>query len=998
MELELPVSEQDMLRLISDYVFTSKYARYLPDKKRRETWNEAVDRVHDMHARKFAHLPQDDLSEIRWAFDMVKDRRALPSMRSLQFGGKAIEAHHEKIYNCAMCHVNSMKRFSEIFYMLLCGCGVGFSLMPQFIDQLPPLIEGYSVGTAVHVIGDSIEGWADSVDVLLQSFVEGNEWSGKWVVFDASNVREEGAPIVTGGGKAPGPAGLLAALEKIRALLWEVRESGDPRLRSIHCYDIICHMSDAVLSGGVRRSATLALFAPDDDEMMLAKTGDWLTENPQRARSNNSVMLLRNHTSLEQFQSIMEATREWGEPGFVFVDDLDVVINPCVTGDTWVMTAGGPRRVIDLVGVHTVVQVDGEYHTSPNGFWKTGTRDVYTLSTKEGYSLNLTTNHKVLLESGKWVEAGDLRDGDKIVLNNHDIAPSWGGDGSKEDGYLVGHFLGDGTWEGTTARLCSWGDNDAEVAVREFIGRQVGREWRPQLAGSYFVNDRGVVAKYLEPRTKTISDAIQTASSAFNVGLLQGLFDTDGHVEGSSTGGGISIRLSQSNFDFLADVQRILLRMGIRSKINMAREAGPRLLPNGSGELQAYDCKTSWRLIITSDCDRFMKYVGFRNSDKTDKYTSIRSMMSRGFYEKPFVATFSALEHIGEVDVYDITVPDVHAFDANGLYVHNCAEVGVIPFTDLGESGFQMCNLSTVVGSKVVTPEDFYEAAKAAAIIGTLQASYTDFTYLSPAAREITEKEALLGVSITAMMDNPDVLLSPTHQSAAADIVVKTNRRWAAKLGINPSPRCCVLKPEGTSTLAVRSMASGIHASKHRHMFRRVQANKNEPVYRFFKQFNPALCEPSVWSANDTDDVITFPIKVADHAIIQDDLDAISHLEIIKSTYANWVLPGTQDNLKPVTHNISATVTVRDDEWEPVTEFLYENRHNYAAVSFLSDDGDTKYEQAPMQAVRTDEDRQRFLELAAQVFPIDYELMEEHEDNTTHTQEASCAGGSCDLR
>jgi ribonucleoside-diphosphate reductase alpha chain len=260
----------------------------------------------------------------------------------------------------------------------------------------------------------------------------------------------------------------------------------------------------------------------------------------------------------------------------------------------------------------------------------------------------------------------------------------------------VGHFLGDGTWDYNRARLCSWGETEGEKAVRKFIGG----DWKRQASGAYFRSDVTSISDYLEVGgTKTISDTIQTASSAFYAGFLRGLFDTDGHIEGSPLEGGISIRLSQSNYEFLADIQRMLLRMGIRSKINMAREAGPRSMPDGHGGYKEYETKTNWRLIITSDCDRYMKYVGFVNTDKTNKFNSLKKQMTRGFYQKPFAVTFESLEYIGKEDVYDVTVSDVHAFDANGLYVHNCGEIW------LEEYG--CCDLGSLVLPRFVDNDEF---------------------------------------------------------------------------------------------------------------------------------------------------------------------------------------------------------------------------------------------------------------------------------------------------
>jgi ribonucleoside-triphosphate reductase len=657
-EEEANTNWPDMLDEISKFVFTSKYARYLEDEKRRETWDEAVSRVEDMHLKKFKQLDPKYLAEIEWAFNKVRDKIVVPSMRSMQFGGAAVEAHNARIYNCAVRHIDSIRSFSEVFYLLLCGCGVGIGLTEKYLSRLPNLVgPGDKTGSVlVYTIEDSIEGWADSIEALLNCYFSGNAYSGRKIVFDYSKIRPAGEKLKTSGGKAPGHEGLKAAHIKIKALLDKIIEQdGYARMRSIDVYDILMHTADAVLSGGVRRSATSVMFEKDDVLMLTAKVGNWHEENPQRGRSNNSVLLIRDELTKQELQQIIDMTREWGEPGFVFAETKDVLYNPCF-------------------------------------------------------------------------------------------------------------------------------------------------------------------------------------------------------------------------------------------------------------------------------------------------------------------------------------------------------EVSFIPVDD-GVCGVQFCNLTSINGSKIKNGWDYMEAARAATIIGTLQATYTDFPYLGNMAKKLTEDESLLGVSMTAMMDNPDVLCSPTYQKQAATVVKETNARWAGILGINPATRCTVVKPEGSSTLALGSMSSGIHGAHARYMFRRIQMNKLDNVYKFFKQYNPHLCEPSVWSANGTDDVVTFPIVVPEKTVLKADLNAIQHLNIIKSTQQNWIVPGTADhNKKPIHHNVSCTVIVKPEEWEEVIDYLYENKGSFAAVSFISDSGDKDYAQAPNEAVSSDEDWERFESMLKNYIPINYEYMTEETDETSLMQEASCAGNNCEVR
>ena len=325
---------------MSEYVRYAKYAKYIKSKKRRETWDEQIDRMRDMHEQKFGVLLQPIQKEIDFAFKLVRNKRLLGSQRALQFSGSPILKREAKIYNCTASYADRPDFFKEALYLLLCGCGVGFSVQKHHVAKLPT-VASPTKGKKEFVIPDSIEGWSDALNVLLSSYFtiarkipiydleyEMDSVSGYDIEFDYSVIRPEGSPL-SWGGVAPGPAGLKASLDKIKALLDDVVANGETQLRPIHVYDILMHASDAVLAGGVRRSATICLFSPDDDEMATAKTGDWFNTNPQRGRSNNSALLIRNQTTPEMFNKLMQSVKEFGEPGFIFADDTEFLINPC---------------------------------------------------------------------------------------------------------------------------------------------------------------------------------------------------------------------------------------------------------------------------------------------------------------------------------------------------------------------------------------------------------------------------------------------------------------------------------------------------------------------------------------------------------------------------------------------------------------------------------------------------------------------------------------------
>ena len=319
---------------LQEYTRIAKYAKYLPEEKRRETWIEQVQRVFDMHREHFKDIPEVhkyiDEAEIA-----VRRKEVLGSQRVLQFGGDPIFQHNARLYNCAFGHINRPRAFQELMYLLLCGCGVGFSVQEHHVEQLPPVRQLYR-GEKTFVVPDTIEGWADAIGVLVKSYfartrgVPGSpQYRGHRINFDYSLIRPVGSPL-SSGSKAPGPDGLRRSLELIRRIFDNALEGKtQAALRPIQVYDIIMHAADAVISGGVRRSATIALFSPHDQEMATAKTGRWQLENPQRGRSNNSALLVRDETSKQDFNQLMEWVREYGEPGFIWAEDSECGFNPC---------------------------------------------------------------------------------------------------------------------------------------------------------------------------------------------------------------------------------------------------------------------------------------------------------------------------------------------------------------------------------------------------------------------------------------------------------------------------------------------------------------------------------------------------------------------------------------------------------------------------------------------------------------------------------------------
>ena len=339
----------------------------------------------------------------------------------------------------------------------------------------------------------------------------------------------------------------------------------------------------------------------------------------------------------------------------------------------------------------------------------------------------------------------------------------------------------------------------------------------------------------------------------------------------------------------------------------------------------------------------------------------------------------------------------VFANDSRQL-LNPCFEINFIPETEDEVCGVQFCNLTSINGALTDSKDKFLLHSRHASLIGTLQAGYLDFPYLSRAAKKVTEQEALLGVSITGLMDNPDILLDKSNQKEAAIAAVEENEIWAKKIGINPAARVTCVKPEGTSSI-VLGAASGIHPHHSRKYFRRIQCNKLDNIYNFFKIYNPELCEESVWSANKTDDVLTFPIVIPEGAMVKEDLTAIKHLDIIRETQENWVDYGTSKyNKKNIKHSVSCTVLVEENEWDKVIDYLYNNRNFFTAVSLLPKSGGKIYKQAPMEAVLTKEDEQTFNRLEKELEKVDYTKLEEQSDETKLQDEIACGGNGCELK
>jgi ribonucleoside-diphosphate reductase alpha chain len=613
-------------RILSDITVYMKYAKYRPELKRRETWQELVTRNMDMHIKTYPQLEE----EIRENYKFVYDKKVLPSMRSMQFAGKPIELSPNRIYNCAFAPMDDWRVFSEIMFLLLGGTGVGYSVQQHHVDALPEIRKPSSDKTRRFLIGDSIEGWADAVSVIVKAYFFG----GSKPVFDFRDIREKGARLVTSGGKAPGPQPLKECLIKIEGIL-DSKKDGE-KLKPIEVHDIVCHIADAVLAGGIRRAALICLFSANDEQMISCKSGAWWETNPQRGRANNSAVLMRHKITKDYFMDLwkrIEASGA-GEPGIYLSNDKDWGTNPC-----------------------------------------------------------------------------------------------------------------------------------CEIALRPF----------------------------------------------------------------------------------------------------------------------------------------------------------------------------------------------------------------------------QFCNLCEVNVSDVVDQTDLNERVKAASFIGTLQAGYTDFHYLRPIWQRTTEKDALIGVSMTGIGSGAVLKLD---MKESAKVVKAENRRVAEILKINVSARTTTVKPAGTTSLALGT-SSGIHAWHNDYYIRRVRVGKNESMYTHLLINHPELIEDEYFRPHDTA-VIGIPQKAPDTAIFRTE-SPIQLLERVKKVHGEWIKPGHRSGNN--SHNVSATISIREHEWKAVGEWMWENKEFYNGLSVLPYDGGT-YIQAPFE----DCTKERYEELLKTLSDVDLSKVVEMEDMTDLSGELACAGGACEVK
>lgn len=982
---------------LQQFQFFDKYSRFNYDYGRRETWIETVDRTVDfLYELAGDRLPMETYNRVR---SSILNMQAMPSMRMLAMAGAAARRNNVAIYNCSYQPVESIDSFVEALIISMSGCGVGFSVERQYVENFPRVKRQTGKMQPTFTVPDSAEGWAEALRIGLETWFDGGD-----IRFELSQLRAAGAALKIKGGRASGPEPLRVMLDFVRSRVLARQGSF---LRPIDAHDMMCAVGNAAVSGGVRRTAMISLFDYDDDEMRLSKNGDFERDNSQRWNANNSAVWpdggFTQVEFMHQFLEMVDSGR--GEPGIFNREAANSMrperrqsalfgTNPCVTGDTWVLTDQGPRQVSQLVGVPHTTIVDGQrYETTEQGFWETGVKPVLRLRTKEGHTLRLTANHKVLavpyisrkIERPEWVEAGTLRPGDQIKIHNH-REMNWEGDGSFEEGWLLGSLVGDGTFDQKQARLSFWGEHRGIMAERAVTMLRQTVPTRSDLRGfnqedheRTLVGSAGLrdlAADYgIYRNMKVITPMIEQASSAFYRGFLQGLFDADGTVIGTQTKG-VSVRLAQSDAELLEATQRMLLRLGISATLyTQRRPAGMRQLPDGRGGVQEYACRADHELVISNDnLQIFAELIGFSDPAKRERLETKLAGYKRVPNHERFVVTVESIEPDGEEMVYDCSVPDINAFDANGLYVHNCGEIVLRPW--------QFCNLTAAVARRNDDFETLRDKVEVATIIGSIQSMATNFPGLRPMWQANCAEERLLGVDITGQMDSP-VAQDPAVKAQLRDIATEVNRQTSQQLGINQSASITCVKPSGNSSQLL-DCASGLHSRWAPYYVRNVRVASHSPLFKVLRDAGvPMDPENGQTPENANTWVIHFPVKAPEGAVTRKDRSAVEQCEF-------WL----QNKLYWTDHNPSCTITYKPDEVLDVMRWVWEHREQIGGLSFLPS-FDANYAQMPYVEI----DQSEYERLAAAFPEIDFSKVYryEEEDLTNAAQELACMSGSCEI-
>lgn len=1020
--------------ILFEVIYLRTYSRWLPERKRRETWQETVERVVEYNISLYQGpaKKEDLIKEAELMYDKVFNLEVLPAGRSLWIGGtEASQKYSESNFNCSALVIKKLEDFCDIFHLLMCGCGVGYRILKEDVAKLPSLNWNFNIvhedylpvhpaqrledtiyqkennSTIRITVGDSKKAWVDALRYFLHT-LESSKGGQVDILFNYNSVRPSGERIKTFGGRAAGPSGLQDMFSCIERVVKEKEGILNP----VACMDIANMIAKNVLVGGTRRSAQIALGSPDDEEFITAKRnlytkvdGKWIKDSSKehRTMSNNSVTFT-SKPSLEEIKNIFSNIKNNGEPGFF---NLEAALerrpnantaNPCLTKEAWISTSSGPKQIKDLIGTPFKAQLGSDSYNS-KGFFKTGFKEIFVLDTEEGFRLNLTSNHKMLTKDG-WKEAKDLVKGDYLVIDKG--VGDWSGIGSFDQGWILGNLIGDGCFSRSARENSSdlgilryWGplkeqlaDGALAIVTKEVVHRS-DLKVVPNKINKYNQIACTGIAKLasnfnITPDNKACTPELENTSSNFHKGFLRGIFDADGSPQGSLEKG-YSVRLSQVNKETLSACQRMLLRLGIKSTIYWNRsESGLKPLPDGKGGKKEYFCQSISELIISrEDIIKFHNLVGFSDTDKSKRLDGMVNSYTRIPYKSSSYVRFKSLEFIGFDDVYDCTVEEVHRFNANGLVAHNCLE---ILLDDYG-----VCNLSTVILSShiengVLDLSKLTESLQLATRIGMRQ---TNVSLSLSHWNEVQKRDRLTGVSITGFMDAMDSLGISFYGSkelleSMNEIANQEARDYAFEMRIPTPLLVTAIKPEGTLSL-LPTVSPGLHRSYAPYYIRRVRVSQLDPVCKALQSLGVPN-EPDATKSSSGRIVFSFPINSGAKIAANDEsaIDQFNRYLMMQKYYTD--------------HNSSCTLTVGGSEWEEILQAVYDNWNDVVACAFLPKD-DMSYPQMPLEAIT----KEQYMEMIS-TFPNlsnlaaivnKFELEEAEEDELV---DEACSTGSCPIR
>ena len=949
--MQLPTDYQN-------YIGKSRYARFLDSEGRRENWDETVDRYLDyfegeLDIHHAYRISQTLRSEVR---DAILNLHVMPSMRALMTAGEAARRENMATYNCSYLPIDRPKAFAEALYILMCGTGVGFSAERQVIKQLPDVPEKLSKSEHLIVVQDSKLGWAEAFYELILSL-----YSGYIPKFDTSLVRPAGERLKVFGGRASGPEPLLDLFEFVTRAF---SNAAGRKLSSLEVHEIVCKTGEIVVVGGVRRSALISLSNLSDQRMRDAKSGDWWSTKPHLALANNSVA----YTEKPEVGAFMD---EWsslyrsksGERGiFNRAGSVQKILklgrrdhrfefgcNPCVTGDTPILTRQGYFPIRETVGKSIEIW-NGQRWSRVEPF-STGVNPLVRIELSDGTELTCTPYHKFVVQDGyktpsRRVEARNLILGQKLAKFDMPIVE--GGREYEVDAYSQGFYQGDGCANNTLSYVY-----EPKMVCSDRLEGEVGT----------LTKHKRATWKHGDMLPKDFIP--MDASLRYRRDWFAGLMDADGTVV---TDIGDALQLSSVDLEFLKQVRLLLTTMGVQAKINLMHEAGERM---------GYHSQPSYRLLINqADTYRLVHDVG----------VSFERLEVQNFPPQRDARRFVTVEKVVDLgrteETFCFTEPLNNTGTFAGIVTGQCAEIILRPRG--------LCNLSEAVVRANDSTAELRDKVRLAAIIGTWQSTQTRFQFVDPEWSHNAQEERLLGVSLTGIYDNPmmrgdkglGALSIELHQLKST--VIRENRVLADEIGINPSVATTTIKPSGTVSQLVNS-PSGIHQGHSEFYIRRVTGDNKDPVTQFMVDsgipWEPHASKPQQMT------VFSFPVRLGRGTVTRDDVTAIQHLELVKTYNEHWS-----------EHAVSCTISVKESEWPSVGGWVFDHFDALAGVSFLPHfAGDSTYKQMPYETI-DEVDYQAMVDSMPKA--IDWSRLAQYEggeDSVTGTREFSCVGNTCEI-